>query len=62
MHTILAIDDGLVNGNLNFADLCFLVAFIIFVILFVISVMGKSLSAALTAAGFAFISLGLLVL
>ena len=38
MNTLLAVDDGLVNGNLNFADILFLVATVLFVIAAVMSV------------------------
>jgi hypothetical protein len=64
MHGLLAADDGIFNGNNNFADVMFLVAFILFLIgAFVAwSVQPRLLWATLIAVGLAALSLGWLVL
>ena len=57
-----AVDDGIINGSLNLADICFLIAVIVFVIAAVMAYGVKTLWATLVAAGLAAASLGLLLL
>jgi hypothetical protein len=59
---MLAVDDGIVSGNLNAADICFLVAFIVFLIAAFLAYGVKTLWATLVAAGLAAVSLGFLLL
>lgn len=61
---MLAVDDGFFTGNFNVADLCFLIATIVFAIAFLIRALAKpaSLDATLVAAGFTAVALGWLVL
>ena len=57
-----AVDDGIVSGNLTFADIMFLVALIVFCIAAAFAYGTKTLWATLVALGLAAISLGFLVL
>jgi hypothetical protein len=60
---ILAVDDGLFSGNADFADICYLIAVILFVIaaLFQYRIPDRVYGGAITSVGLAAISLGLLV-
>ena len=59
---LLAVDDGLISGNLNLADILFLVAFVLFVVAAVLEFIGRAWAAAFIASGLAVGFLGLLVL
>ena len=59
---LLGADDGLVNGNLNLADILFLAAFIVAVVVAVIRFIAHSVDGALMAVAVALITLGWLVL
>ena len=61
MNTLFAADDGLVNGNLDLADLFFLIGVILFCVGGVIALQVKTLYAALVAFGLACTALGLLM-
>jgi hypothetical protein len=52
----------IIDGELDWADLLFLVAFILFVVVGVIYAVGRSVEGALTSAGLACVALALLVL
>ncbi len=56
-----AVDDGIVNGSLTFADICFLVALIVFAVAAFMAYGVKTLWATLVAVGLAALSLGFLV-
>jgi hypothetical protein len=56
-----AVDDGIINGSLNLADICFLVALIVFAIAAFLAYGVKTLWATLVAVGLAALSLGFLV-
>lgn len=59
----LAVDDGLVQGNLDIADLCFLVAVVIFLFLAIYAwVKSKDFVSGLSPLGLCLVALGLLVL
>jgi hypothetical protein len=62
MSPLLAVDDGIFQGNFNLADICFLTAVILFVIGAIIAFQVKTLYATLISAGLAAVALGLLVL
>ena len=57
-----AVDDGIMSGNLNLADICFLVVFIVFLIGAFLAWGTKTLWATLIAVGLAAVSFGLLAL
>lgn len=57
-----AVDDGIWSGNFNLADVMFLVAFILCVIVFVLRVMARTIDMALMAAAVGCLALGWLVL
>jgi positive regulator of sigma E activity len=57
-----AVDDGIVSGNLTFADIMFLVAFIVFLVGAYLASNAKALWATAIAVGLACVSLGWLVL
>lgn len=61
---MLAVDDGLFSGNYDFADFCFLVATIVFAVVFVLRALSevRSTDSLLMAAGFTAVALGWLVL
>ena len=59
---LLAADDGVINGKANLADICFLIAVILFAIGAVIAYSVKTFYATLIAAGLCAVSLGWLVL
>ena len=59
---MIAVDDGIVSGNLTLADICFLVALIVFGIAAFLAYGTKTLWATLIATGLAVASLGLLLL
>jgi hypothetical protein len=60
---LLALDDGLFNGYNDLADICFLIAVIVFIFAFVIQLRLKgSLDGMMLAAGLVALSLGWLVL
>ena len=59
---MIAVDDGIFQGNLNLADIAFLVAVILFVIGAIIAFQVKTLYATLISAGLAAVALGWLVL
>jgi len=64
MSSLLAVDDGIINGNFDFADILFAVAFITFLIAFIVRVLLRPIPLAetLIAAGLACVALGWLVL
>lgn len=62
MTSLLAVDDGIFNGNFNLADIAFLIALILFVIGAIIAFQVKTLYATLISAGLACLALGWLVL
>lgn len=63
MNTLLAAaDEGLVSGNADLADILFLVAFIVFVIVAIIRFQARALDTALAAVALAAVALGLFVL
>lgn len=61
---LLALDDGLFSTNYTFADICFLVAFIVFALALVVRLMVRpvAIDAALVSAGLMAVALGWLVL
>ncbi len=59
---LLAVDDGIVNGNFDFGDLLFLVAFILFAVAFVWAIVDKSIQGALMLGGLAALALGWFVI
>jgi hypothetical protein len=62
--SVLAVDDGIVNGNLDLADIFFLIAVIVFAIAFVLRLMVKPVpvDGLMIAAGLTAVALGWLVL
>ena len=62
LSALLAVDDGIWSGNLNFADVLFLIAAIVFAIAAVIAFQVKTLYAALTSVGLCAIAVAWLVL
>jgi len=62
MSTLLAVDDGIIHGELNFADLLFLVAAILFGVVTFLRVSAHVVDGALMALGLCFASVGLLLL
>ena len=64
MSALLAADDGIVNGNANFADVCFLVGFILFIIGAIVAwaIQPRALWATAVSVGLACMALGWLVL
>jgi hypothetical protein len=64
LGTLLAADDGIINGNLNLADIFFLIAVIVFAIAFVLRLMVKPvpIDGLMIAAGLVCVALGWLVL
>lgn len=61
---LLAVDDGLFNANFTFADICFLIAVIVFALSLVVRLMTRPvlIDAALVSAGLTALALGWLVL
>lgn len=59
---LFGIDDGLVNGNVNMADVFFLVAMIVFIVAAVIRFLAHAWDSAFVATGLAVLSLAWLVL
>lgn len=61
---MIAVDDGIWSGNFNFADVMFLVAFIVFVIAAVIRLLAKPIAIdfVLVAVGLACVSLAWLLI
>jgi 1,4-dihydroxy-2-naphthoate octaprenyltransferase len=59
---LLAAEDGIVNGNLNLADILFLAAFILFVVATIMFALKKSAEMAVACAGLACVALAWLVL
>ena len=59
---MIGVDDGVVSGNLTFADIMFLVAFIVFLVGGFLAYGAKALWATLIAIGLAAVSLGWFVL
>jgi hypothetical protein len=59
---MLLVDEGVIHGHLNLADIFFLIAVIVFFIGAFIAYSVKTFYATLIAAGLAFTALGLLVL
>lgn len=57
-----AVDDGVVSGNLTFADIMFLVAMIVFLVGAFLAYGSKAMWATLVAIGLAAVSLGWFVL
>jgi len=64
MSSLLAIDDGIWQGNLDFADILFLVAAVVFAIAFVLRVLVRPipLDSVMIAAGLTCLAIGWLVL
>ena len=62
--SLLAADDGIFSGKFDLADICFLVALIVFTIAFVIRLLIRPIpiDAVMIAAGLTFVALGWLVL
>lgn len=60
---ILAVDDGLFSGNADFADICYLIAVILFVLAALVQyrIPERVYGGALVSIGLAAISLGFLV-
>lgn len=61
---LLALDDGLFSTNYTFADICFLIAVIVFTLSLVVRLMTRPvlIDAALVSAGLTMVALGWLVL
>jgi hypothetical protein len=59
---MLAVDDGIFNGNLNLADIAFLVAVILFLVGAFLAYGAKALWATLVSVGLAAVAFGWLVL
>lgn len=61
---LLAVDDGLFSANFTFADICFLIAVIVFALSLVVRLMTRPvlIDAALISAGLTALALGWLVL
>lgn len=59
---LLAVDDGIFQGNLNLADIFFLIAAILFGIAAVFAYQVKTFYATLISAGLCLVALGWLVL
>ena len=57
-----AVDDGIVSGNFTFADIMFLVAFIVFLVGAYLASTAKALWALAVCIGLASVSLGWLVI
>jgi hypothetical protein len=55
---MVGVDDGVVSGNFTFADIMFLVAFIVFLVGAFLAYGAKALWATLVAIGLAAVSLG----
>lgn len=55
---MVAVDDGIASGNFNLADICFLVALIVFLVGAFLAYGAKALWATLVAIGLAAVSLG----
>jgi hypothetical protein len=55
-------EDGIVNGEVDIADLLFLVAFVVLVVVAVIHAVARSVTGTLLAAGLACMALAWLVL
>ena len=51
----------IIDGELDFADLCYLIAVVVFTVEFVLGAFDRALPVVLTPIGLAFIALGLLV-
>ena len=62
MRLVFAVDDGLMSGNANFADIMFLAAFIVFVVAAVLRALAHAVDGFLVAVGLALVSLAWLVL
>ena len=62
MLNLLAVDDGIVNGNLDFADVLFFVAFVLFAIAAALAVLKKPYEMLLAFIGLACIALAWFVL
>jgi uncharacterized membrane protein YeiB len=58
---MLLVDEGISHGHFTFADICFLVALIVFAIAAFLAYGAKTLWATLVAAGLVAVSLGFLV-
>jgi hypothetical protein len=62
-NMLLAVDDGLLNGYANFADVCFLIAVIVFALMFVVQLRLKgTLESLMLSVGLIALALGWLVL
>jgi hypothetical protein len=60
---LLALDDGLFSQNATFADICFLIAAIVFIIALIVQLrLRVSLEFALVTTGFIALAIGWLVL
>jgi hypothetical protein len=62
--SLLAADDGIFSGKFDLADICFLVAVIVFAIAFVIRLMLRPvpIDSVMIAVGLMFVAIGWLVL
>jgi hypothetical protein len=59
---MLAVDDGIFNGNFNFADVLFLIAAIVFGVATFIAFSRQTVESALVPLGLTLVSVALLVL
>jgi hypothetical protein len=62
MHLIYAADDGIWSGNVTLADVCFLAAFIVFLVGAFVAFTKDTVWATLIAVGLALVAVGWLVL
>jgi len=62
MSTLLAVDDGIIHGELNFADLLFLVAAILFGVVTFLRVSAHAVDGALMALGLCLATIAFLFL
>jgi hypothetical protein len=62
VSAVLGVDDGLWQGNLDLADVFFLIALLIFALEFVLALARRALPVALTPLGLGFLAAAWLVL
>lgn len=62
MSTLLAVDDGIINGNLDAADLLFLVAAVLFGVATFLRFTARAVDGGLVALGLCLTTIALLVL
>lgn len=61
-NTLFAIDDGLINGNLDVGDVLFLVAALLFLGVTFLHAKARAVEAALTTAAFCLLAVAFLIL